>query len=133
MPFQIGFITVRTLETSRLSSLAHLTKTLLSTRCRSKTLVLLCRRRRSGFLFPLFPNVVYSRTKRLTSPVGPWFQPSTIAQAPILRTSPLGIFLRKSALRINKMGFEELAEWCKEVERWFNGGGRGAQLTSGKR
>ncbi|GAA5854631.1 hypothetical protein JCM5353_008178 [Sporobolomyces roseus] len=60
-------------------------------------------------------------------------EPSTIAQAPILRTSPLGIFLRKSALRIDKMGFEELAEWCKEVERWFNGGGRGAQVTSGKR
>jgi len=48
-----------------------------------------------------------------------------------LRTAPLGIFLRKSALRIDKMGFEEMAEWCVEGERWFNGDRRGK--TSGNR
>ncbi|GAA5929476.1 uncharacterized protein JCM15063_004160 [Sporobolomyces koalae] len=44
---------------------------------------------------------------------------SAIHHTPILRGSPLGVFLRKSALAFEKLGLEEFAQWCSLTRGWF--------------
>ncbi|GAA5828994.1 hypothetical protein JCM3766R1_003894 [Sporobolomyces carnicolor] len=51
--------------------------------------------------------------------------PSEISQAPILRTSPLGVFIRKTSLRFRQLGFEEFARWLENAKRWFELGSDG--------
>ncbi|GAA5824607.1 hypothetical protein JCM11251_000494 [Rhodosporidiobolus azoricus] len=40
---------------------------------------------------------------------------------PLLRSSPLGMYLRRTYLQLSKMGFDEAVEWWEEVGAWCDG------------
>lgn len=48
-----------------------------------------------------------------------FFQPTELNQSPLLRTSPLGLFIRKTCLSIERMSFTEIWNWFESTKEWF--------------
>ncbi|GAA5949357.1 hypothetical protein JCM3765_003382 [Sporobolomyces pararoseus] len=46
-------------------------------------------------------------------------EPTELNQSPLLRTSPLGLFIRKSCLSIERMSFTEIWSWFECTKKWF--------------
>ncbi|GAA5939187.1 hypothetical protein JCM1841_003171 [Sporobolomyces salmonicolor] len=56
----------------------------------------------------------------------------SVTPAPLLRASPLGIFLRRASLSFSKLSFEEGVAWWAEFDAWC-GDGRASSSGTGSR
>ncbi|GAA5998977.1 hypothetical protein JCM5350_005586 [Sporobolomyces pararoseus] len=46
-------------------------------------------------------------------------EPTELDQSPLLRTSPLGLFIRKTCLSIERTSFTEIWNWFESTKEWF--------------
>ncbi|GAA6005549.1 uncharacterized protein JCM10292_006693 [Rhodotorula paludigena] len=58
----------------------------------------------------------------------------SLTPPPLLRASPFGVYVRRTALTLGRMSFDETRTWWAALERWCDGPGeRGEQRKSEKR
>ena len=46
---------------------------------------------------------------------------TNISTTPLYRSSPLGLYLRRTSMRSAKLDFDGATDWWNQVQAWFDG------------